>query len=557
MESMENVELIFDFNGEKIKMQGNRNNQMKDLINKFLNKMSLDPSKIFFLYNGNMLDIEKTLKEINSEDKIISIIAREYLSDDGEKIYPPKNINCPTCNDNFFIEILKYKIKTKCKSCGNKENILLNKFKDSITNNDSNIQCQCQSCNNSKKSKNKIFHSELYECLECHIHLCPLCQKKHDSKHNFSFYDFKNYYCNEHKEKYQSYCQKCEKNLCGLCNINHDKTHDSIILKYILKDNNLNEYLEKLKTNINNLKNYIDNLNQRLQEILKGFEIYLYLYEILINNYSNEHISYQNVKNIISFNNFNKEIINDINEIIKQKDFDKYLNNIYQKMTKENSNNVDEKNLIDKSNQQNQEMMNLQTKDNELNDLSKYIKDLSGYCLNNLDSLIITNFAQSLSLKNWINPNSNIKVNLLYRLSRDGSEVSTFHNLCDNKGPTLTLFHIEDGDKVGFYINESFDSTSKWKYDSNCFIFNLNQNKKYMKIKRLYLFDYPSFCCLSNCGPSVNGLGCNENISLDYIFHSYEDIDKCFENGSEVLPSSSEEKKYKVKETEIFQVIIE
>ena len=65
------------------------------------------------------------------------------------------------------------------------------------------------------------------------------------------------------------------------------------------------------------------------------------------------------------------------------------------------------------------------------------------------------------------------------------------------------------------------------------------------------------FCCLSNCGPSVNGLGCNENISLDYIFHSYEDIDICFENGSEVLPSSSEEKKYKVKETEIFQVIIE
>ena len=161
MESMENVELIFDFNGEKIKLQGNKNNQMKDLINKFLNKMSLDPSKIFFLYNGNMLDIEKTLKEINSKDKIISIIAREYLSDDGEKIYPPKNINCPTCNDNFFIEISNYKIKTKCKICGNKENILLNKFKDSITNNDSNIQCQCQSCNNSKKSKNKIFHSEL------------------------------------------------------------------------------------------------------------------------------------------------------------------------------------------------------------------------------------------------------------------------------------------------------------------------------------------------------------------------------------------------------------
>ena len=48
----------------------------------------------------------------------------------------------------------------------------------------------------------------------------------------------------------------------------------------------------------------------------------------MINNYSDDHISYQNVMNIISFNNFNKEIINDINEIIKQKDFDKYHINL-------------------------------------------------------------------------------------------------------------------------------------------------------------------------------------------------------------------------------------
>jgi hypothetical protein len=54
-----------------------------------------------------------------------------------------------------------------------------------------------------------------------------------------------------------------------LCNINHDKTHDSIILKYLLKDNNLNENLDKLKANINNLKDYIENLNKKFEEILK------------------------------------------------------------------------------------------------------------------------------------------------------------------------------------------------------------------------------------------------------------------------------------------------
>ena len=556
---MENVEIIFEFNGEKIKIQGNRNDYMKDLTNKFLQKMNLDSNKIYFLYQGDMINKEKTLKEINNKDNnkdnIISIIAKEYDTTIIEENKCQTNyINCPTCNDNYFIEISNYNIKTKCKRCGNKENILLNQFKESITSNVPNIQCQ--NCN---KSRNKIYDNLLYECLDCQIHLCPLCIQKHkNSEHKCTNYDFKNNFCDKHKEMYRAFCQNCEKSLCSLCYIEHDRAHKIILLKDILfDDNNLNDYLNKIRSNINNLKNYIDNLNAKLEKILNGFEIYYYLYEILIKNYNKENISYQNIMNIISFNNFNKEIINDINYIIKQKDFNKYLDSLYQKITKENSNNVEEKNIIDESNQQNQEMINLQTEGNELNDLSKFIKDNPGYCLKNLDSLIITNFVQNLSLKNWINSNSNIQVNLLYRLSRDGPEISTFHNLCDNKGPTLTLFHTEDGDKIGFYINESFDSTSSWKYDSNCFIFNLNQNKKFMKIKRYYLFDYPSFCCLSNCGPSVNGLGCNENNSLNSIFYSYANIVKCFENCSEFLPNSSEEKEYKVKETEIFQVIIE
>ena len=37
------------------------------------------------------------------------------------------------------------------------------------------------------------------------------------------------------------------------------------------------------------------------------------------------------------------------------------------------------------------------------------------------------------------------KSELLYRMSRDGIEYSTFHNLCDNKGATITLIKLEDG----------------------------------------------------------------------------------------------------------------
>ena len=77
--------------------------------------------------------------------------------------------------------------------------------------------------------------------------------------------------------------------------------------------------------------------------------------------------------------------------------------------------------------------------------------------ISNLDSLIVDNNLYNTFLKNWINPKKNIKANLLYRLSRDGPEIWTFHKLCDNKGPTLTLFdliQILDGKKMSilFYL---------------------------------------------------------------------------------------------------------
>jgi len=81
------------------------------------------------------------------------------------------------------------------------------------------------------------------------------------------------------------------------------------------------------------------------------------------------------------------------------------------------------------------------------------------YYISNLDSLIINgNNNYNHYIKNWINPNSKIKANLLYRLSRDGPEISTFHKLCDYNGPAiLVLFYLKNGEKVGFFVNGFFD----------------------------------------------------------------------------------------------------
>ena len=109
--------------------------------------------------------------------------------------------------------------------------------------------------------------------------------------------------------------------------------------------------------------------------------------------------------------------------------------------------------------------------------------------INNLDSIIINgNEKYKETLKKWIDPSTKIKAELLYRLSENGDKFSTFHELCDNKGPTLTLFYVNDGNIIGIYTPLSWDSSSGRKDDMETFIFNLNKNKKYKKLNMVILF---------------------------------------------------------------------
>lgn len=127
------------------------------------------------------------------------------------------------------------------------------------------------------------------------------------------------------------------------------------------------------------------------------------------------------------------------------------------------------KNLIDK----NKILENNQTKleervknlENEIiyiknNIESKKIEDK----IINLNSLIIgNNDNYSIAIKKWINVNSKVKAELLYRLSTNGNEYSKFHELCDNKGNTLLLVKLEDGNLLGGFTTQNWDNSKRWK----------------------------------------------------------------------------------------------
>jgi uncharacterized coiled-coil protein SlyX len=250
-------------------------------------------------------------------------------------------------------------------------------------------------------------------------------------------------------------------------------------------------------------------------------------------------------------NSLNSQVTEQKEEISSLKKSIKALNKKVNEQKEEISSSKNSiNNLNNKSNEQKEEISILQKIVDEFKNKISFL--LKNY-IDDLDSLIIDNNNYNSTLKKWINPSKNIKANLLYRLSRDGSEIYKFHNLCDDKGPTLALFNLKIGEKIGFFVDDSFDSKSKWKNVQNTFLFNLNQEQKYIRTDSTSNTLY----CRKNCGPSINGFGCNPHKSINYIYHSADTIDSIFKNASKLLPSENVEKEYEVIECEIFQIVID
>ncbi len=77
-------------------------------------------------------------------------------------------------------------------------------------------------------------------------------------------------------------------------------------------------------------------------------------------------------------------------------------------------------------------------------------------------------------LKNW-EPCKKVFSVLLYRGSQDGWNYKNFHDRCDNKGPTITLFEVNGKNKrCGGYTSVNWDCSNTFKSDCNSFLFSLD-----------------------------------------------------------------------------------
>ena len=86
-------------------------------------------------------------------------------------------------------------------------------------------------------------------------------------------------------------------------------------------------------------------------------------------------------------------------------------------------------------------------------------------------------------IKNWIAPGKEVKLDLIFKKSRDGDKAKDFHKFCDNKKKTLILIETKEGRKFGgFSYNEWNHSNGNWKNNKNDFVFSLDLNKKYKNV---------------------------------------------------------------------------
>ena len=325
---MEKVE--FTLNGIKTNVLCSKDDQLKDICRKFATKAQKDFDTLYFIYNGNKLNMELSFNQqanqIDKERNEMSVLVNEKTNTViNENKAKSKEIICPKCGEACLINFNNYKIKLfECKNNHETNNILINDYNNTQIINENNIICGI--CN--KYNKSITYNKQFYKCLTCNKNLCPICKSNHSNNHKIIDYSNINYVCEIHNDLFYSYCKNCKVNLCIKCKSKHNNKHEIINYENILPDDDeIREELAKFRQKIDKLNEDINEIIKMLKKISENMEIYYNINNELLNNYELQKRNYHILKNV----NFIKTNIkiNDIEDIINSNDILHKFNNLF------------------------------------------------------------------------------------------------------------------------------------------------------------------------------------------------------------------------------------
>ena len=104
---MSRVKIVFLNNGNSEIIEEQRYNIMNDIFKRYAKIIGKKMNEIFFLYNGQLINNNKTLSSTINQENIneIQILVYEYEENGIEDIVKvSKDIICPICKELCFIK---------------------------------------------------------------------------------------------------------------------------------------------------------------------------------------------------------------------------------------------------------------------------------------------------------------------------------------------------------------------------------------------------------------------------------------------------------------------
>ena len=567
----------FFWNGERTIIQCDQNEKMEEIIKKYLTKLEKTADKINFLYGGGLLDLKLTFEEIAStEDKrrkrmCILVNGEEDENEDFLNSQKSKNIICPECKENIRILIKDYRISLyDCKNGHRKDNILLDKFENTQYIDESKIICEICKDNN----KSLTFGNKFFICTKCKINICPLCKDNHNKEHGHDIIDYgqKDFICNLHNENYNSYCENCKKDICLMCEKQH-ANHKLISYGGIVHDNKyLKERLNTFRNKINEFKNDIKDIMTNLNNLMENLDIYYSIYENMIINYDQKKRNYPILQNINDMDEINKFFIENINEIINDKDIKNKFNDmidIYYKMI-----NMDkDQSQIPKNKIQLNETSNDNSKElkNNIEKFDKSEKNLK-VSNDNYDNFKINEIKELQSFNIPIDENDDYKIKIYDMLVLKDNRILLyicydFKNIKkdddNNKKKTfykLIIYNPMNNDICNVNINISISKLNKMiQIDDNKIMILVKKSISLIDINRSRLIQKRNIIEQSNIDKIEMIILSDQKIaifykkqhSLIYEIYSYEDGKLNFIKSKEVIDRTFEYIPCKITENEV------
>ena len=341
---MEEIEIIFISDNDEVKIKCHKNENIKDIFEKYKIEAEKTNKSLDFFYAGNKINEELKLENINNFEKEIIINVKEKKLNNFIKSSAPvkivemkqsKDLICPICKKTCVITFHNYKFTlNKCNNeyKHNIENKLLSEYERTQT-----IQNKIKNCNQCQNKNDNLYNNKFYHCLSCKMELCSLCRSKHNEKHVTVDQEFVDYKCKNHGKSFISYCEECENNLCDLCEKEHDKKHRIIYFKKMIPNYDIRTKLNELREMIDKFKDNIKSIIDKMNTIINNIEIYYNINNDIIKSYERKNKNYQIYKNVENINKYNKVVIGNIKQILDEesdKNKIEYIDNMFKKITK-------------------------------------------------------------------------------------------------------------------------------------------------------------------------------------------------------------------------------